>query len=486
MKILLINPPVFNDIGHVLAHTPPLSLMYLAGFIEKNGYLNIKVIDADALQLTWQDLRNLLVNEKPDIVGVTGPSFVLPALIKTVQLAREVLPNCIIVTGGFGSTQEPEKVLRAANQAVNFIVMGEGEVTFLELIQQLESGAKEFNNINGLAYLNQNNNLIITKSRDCIKNLDSLPWPAYHLLEPDFSKYTGMHAGYKEMPHPTGILFASRGCPHRCTFCSLSSKMYRCRSPKDIVDEMEFYRNKFKLKSIQVYDDEFIGLSLAQNRWIKEICDEIIKRNLHKSLTFLVQGRCSSYVELETLKRMREANFVWIWWGVESGSQKVLDSIKKDIQIENIIKDFALAKQADIKSLMFIMVGFPGETPADIKLTTNLIKKINPDQVRIHIVSPYPGSKLRKYFEEHNLLETTDCYKFDSRNNVIHHTEEMTAEEIKKYFRMLVFRFENGYWYFIKFWLGSLESVDGWKKLLKRIGMAGDYFWSWVKIKFNL
>jgi len=482
MKILLINPPVFNDIGEILSHTPPLSLMALAAFVEKNGYPDVRVIDADLAQLTWQNLRDLLIKEKPDIVGITGPSFVLPALFKTAEITREALPDCTIVTGGFGSTKEPEKVLESVNRAVDFIVMDEGEITFLELIKRIESKSKDFSNINGLAYLDKSSKLIITQPRDYIRDLDSLPWPAYHLLEPDFSKYRGMHAHYKEMPCPTGILFASRGCPHRCTFCSLGSKMYRVRSPKDVVNEMEFLKNKFGLKSIQVYDDEFLGMSSQQNRWVEELCDEIIKKGLNHKLTFLVQGRCSQFVELETLKKMRQAGFVWIWWGVESGSQKILDFIKKDIKVENVIRDFDLAKQAGIKSMMFIMVGFPGETKADIKLTAKLIRQVKPNQVRIHILSPYPGSELRKYLEEHNLLETTDYYKFDSRRNVIHHTKEMTAEEIKKNFRLLVFRFENGYWYFVKFMAKSLLSFDGWKKLFKRAGLTIGYFWDWFKM----
>ena len=115
---------------------------------------------------------------------------------------------------------------------------------------------------------------------------------------------------------------------------------------------------------------------------------------------------------------------------------------------------------------------------------SEIIKEIKPDGIRIHILSPYPGSRLREYFEEHNLLETIDYYKFDSRNNVIHHTEEMTAEEIKKNFRLLVFRFENGYWYFVKFWIKSLFSIDGWKKIPKRIKMIVDYIFGWVKISF--
>lgn len=485
MKILLINPPVFNDIGRVLADTPPLGLLYLAAFLEKNGYSDVKVIDADIARLNWQDLKDLLIKEKPDIVGITGPSFVVPALIKTAEIVRNNLTNCLIIAGGFGPTKETEKVLKGTNQVIDFVVMGEGEKTLLELVKKIESGSKDFKDINGLAYLDETNNLIITQAREVIKDLDSLPWPAYHLLYPGFSKYGGMHAKYKEMGRPNATMIASRGCPHRCTFCSLGTRMYRARNPKDIVAEMEFYKNKFQVKSIQLYDDEFIGLSPKQSEWIKEICDEIIKKGLHKSLAFLVQGRCSQFVDLETLKKMKEANFVWIWWGVESGSQKVLDSIKKDIKIENVIKDFALAKEANIKSLMFIMIGFPGEIPADIKLTAELIKKVKPDHIRIHIVTPYPGSELRKYLEEHNLLETTDCYKFNTRRDVIHHTKEMTAQEIKKYYQMLIFRFENGYWYFIKFLAKSLITIDGWKKLLKRIKMMINYFFNWLKVNFS-
>ncbi|MFA5029376.1 MAG: radical SAM protein [Patescibacteria group bacterium] len=484
MKIILINPPVCNDIGHKLADTPPLGLLYLASFLEKNGYREVKVVDADVALMSWPALRDFLIKEKPEIVGLSGASLVLPALIKTAQLAKEALPGVITIAGGFGPTKEPEKVLRDSSGSIDFIVRGEGEVTLLEMVKQIESREKRYNQIKGLAYLDQNN-LVITESREAVRDLDSLPWPAYHLLEQKFSDYGGMHARYKEMGRPNAVMIAARGCPHRCTFCSLGSRLYRQRNPRDVVDEMESYVKKFQAKSIQLYDDEFVGLSPKQNEWINQICDEIIRRDLDKKLSFLVQGRCSQFVDLKTLQKMRQANFRWIWWGVESGSQKVLDLIKKDLKIENVIRDFSLAKQAGIKSLMFIMVGFPGETPADIKMTAALVKKIKPDDIAIHIVTPYPGSEMRKYLEENNLLETTDYYKFNTRRDVIHHTQEMTAEEIKKYFHLLVFRFSNGHWYFIKFFFKSLTTIDGWKKLFKRIKMAFSYFSSWFKINVN-
>jgi radical SAM superfamily enzyme YgiQ (UPF0313 family) len=183
---------------------------------------------------------------------------------------------------------------------------------------------------------------------------------------------------------------------------------------------------------------------------------------------------------------MKAANFVWIWWGVESGSQKVLDIMKKDITVPNIIRTFALAKEAGIKSLMFILVGLPGETPADIKLTVDLVKKVKPDCTRIHMVIPYPGSELRKYLEEHNLLEeSAGDYRLDTRYNIIHHTQEMTAQEIRKSYRMLVFKFEMGYGRLLKFWVKSLTTLDGWKKLWRRIKTVGDYFWRQIKINFS-
>lgn len=492
MKILLINPPVFNDTGKPRSQTPSLGLLYLAAFLEKNGFPNTRIVDADLARLTWHDLKNLFIKENPDIVGLGGRSFTLPALIKTAQIARETLPHCLIVSGGFGPTAEPEKVLKAANQAVDFVVIGEGEITLLELVKRREQNGKDFNDIAGLAFLNPEGKLILTKPRAYIADLDSLPWPAFHLLYPDFSKYPGTPldpAKYKEMQLPRATMLASRGCPHRCAFCSLGSKPYRQRNPQDVVAEMEFYKNKFGAKSVQIYDDEFVGMSPQQNERVKEICDEMIRKKLN--LPWLVQGRCSPYIDLETLKKMKEAGCCWIWFGVESGSQKVLDFIKKDIKIENVYRTFDLAKQAGIKALMFIMVGFPGETPDDIELTVRLIEKVKPDNVALHVLSPWPGSELREYLLAHNLLDNkldnlADYYKYGTNMDVSHHTEEMTADEIKKYYRFLVFRFgEHNRWHFIKFGLKSLTTFDGWKKLLKRIKIAIEYFGGRLKFKLN-
>lgn len=493
MKTLLINPPVFNDIGRCKSESPPLALLYLAGYLEKNGYPGVKVLDADIEELTWPALANFLVEENPDIVGIGGTSYVLPALIKTAKIARAALPNCLIVAGGFGPSNQPEKVLKLANGAIDLVVIKEGEATLLELVKRRESRSQDFSDIAGLVFLNQKGEAIFSPPRGYIMDLDSIPWPAFHLLTSDFSKYPGApfaySSKYKGMERPVATLLAARGCPHRCTFCSMGSKLWRKRNPKDIVDEIEFYKNKFGVKSLQIYDDEFVGMTPKQNEWVREICHEMLKRDLR--LPWLVQGRCSPFIEFKTLKKMREAGCRWIWWGVESGSQRILDeSIQKDITIENVYRTFALARQANIKSLMFIMVGFPGETKEDIKLSADLIKKIKPEDIGIHIATPFPGSKLRKYLEVNNLLDNelenlADYYKLDTDKNIHHHTLEMTAQEIVKYHRLLTLRFKQSRWYSVKFMLKSLLTVDGWRKLPERTKGVVEFFLGWLKINFS-
>ena len=176
---------------------------------------------------------------------------------------------------------------------------------------------------------------------------------------------------------------------------------------------------------------------------------------------------------------------------MESGSQRVLDnSIQKDITIENVYRTFGLARQAGIKSLMFIMVGFPGETKEDIKMSADLIKRIKPEDIGIHIATPFPGSKLRKYLEDHNLLDNklenlSDYYKLDTDKHIHHHTLELTSQDIVKYHRLLTLRFKQSRWYSIKFVFKSLLTIDGWKKLPERLKGVAGFFLGWLKINFS-
>jgi radical SAM superfamily enzyme YgiQ (UPF0313 family) len=477
MKALLINPPLsYSKQGG--ANSPPLGLLYLAAILEKNNY-SAKVLDAAALRLSLEDLRKRFEIEKSDIIGVTATTLSMPSLIETCRLAREALPQAKIIIGGFGPTLESEKTL-SENNFIDFVIMGEAELTIVQLADYF-SGKISFGEVHGIVY-RESGQVKRTVPQELILDLDTIPWPAYHLLEPDFYHYSGVHGQHEGIARPNAVMFASRGCPHRCLFCCLQQRRPRFRNPVKVVDEIEFYHKQYGVNSVQIYDDEFIGMSAQQNQWILEICDEIIKRGLDK-LGYMVQGRCSRFVDLEILKKMRKAGFRWIWWGVESGSPKVLKIIQKDITVEDIKQTFSLAKKAGVKSLMFIMVGFPGETEEDVALTAKLIKEVKPDKIRIHITTPLPGSKLWDILLAKNQIETFDYLKFDARLNVVHHTDELSSRQIKQLYEMLLFRFENGYWYFIKIIFQSFFTREGRQKLPMRIKKAISYFLKWLKMK---
>jgi len=479
LKVFLINPPIHNFLGDCRGNTTPLGLMYLAAVLEKAGY-QPKILDAESAMLNWEELTEKIKQENPDIIGIGGTSLGLPALYKTVEICQRVAPQAKIITGGSGTTFEPNKILKNL-PAVEVVVMGEGEKTILELMNYFE-GKKNLKEIKGIAYRN-NNEIVINQPQEFIEDLNSLPLPAYHLLEPTFLAYTGTHHAEETygIKTPNAVIMASRGCPHRCIFCSNGQVKNRRRDPQKVVDEIEFCL-KLGAKSFQFYDDEFVGTNPTQNRWIEAICDEIIKRKLNH-IAYIVQGRCSPFVELKTLKKMKEAGFVWIWWGVESGSQKVLDRIKKDTTIKDIKNSFQLAKEAGIKSLMFIMVGLPGETEEDVLQTGKLIEEIKPDQVRFHITTPFPGSAIWEELKVKNQIEDYDFLHYNTRGKAVHHTDTMSAAKIEEAFRLLVWRYESKKINFVKMFFRSFLSFKEFKKLPTRIRKVLVFVPRWLKIK---
>ncbi len=462
------------------SHAVPLGLMYLAAVVEKSGH-QAKVLDVDNLKMSWTELEDRLKKENPDVLGIGGTTLSMPALHESARIAKKSIPNVKIIVGGFGPTIESEKVLKD-NSSIDLVCRGESEETIVDLFHVWQN-KKTLGEVDGIVY-RLGVEIVRTKDRSPILDLDKIPFPAYHLLEPSTDKYTGIYGDYEGMCRPTFVMFASRGCPHRCTFCSLGRKIVRWHNPKRVVDEIELYVKRYGAKSIQLYDDEFIGMSVWQNKWVADICDEIIKRGLN-NVSYLVQGRCSQFVELEVLQKMYKAGFRWIWWGVESGSQKVLDSIKKDIKVENIIRTFSLAKQAGIKNLMFVMVGFPEETEEDIKKTASLIAKVNPDKIRIHIVTPLPGSEMWQVLDEGKMIDDYDILHYTMRIQAVHHTKYFTGDEIVKNYEMLKFRFEDGYWYFIAVIFRSFFSLEGLKSFPRRMKKIFIYSYRWLKLFFQ-
>lgn len=465
MKIFFINPPAYNVTGHSGTNSPVLGILYLATILDKAGY-RARVLDADRLEMNWEELKNRLLWEKPDVIGLTSTTLGMEVMYKTAEICRVALPRAIIIAGGAGPTLEPEKTLKDC-LAIDILGLNECEPVIVNLVKCLEN-KEDLSLVKGIAYRTSEGLVRINELEKNINDLDSIPMLNYDLMEPSFEHYAGVHGEYEGIEMPNAVMMGSRGCPHRCIFCTNANKTPRFRSPKSIVDEIEFYKTRFKVKSIQLYDNEFIGMAPVQNKWIVEICDEIIKRGLN-DLGFICQGRCSRFVDEEVLKKMRAAGFRWIWWGVESGSQKILDRIQKDLKIEDVIRSFEITKKADIKSLMFIMTGFPDETKEDFKATCRLIERVKPDKLRVHITTPLPGSKLWDELLSNNQIDILDYSQFEPRINVIHHTNTASSEEIKARFQYLLFRYEFDRSYLVKYVLKSLFNYGRLKRVAVKL-----------------
>jgi len=438
MHVLLINPPAWTISGkRVELVRLPLGLLYLAAVLEESGH-TVRVIDTQALCYGQVEIKHLLTSQRPEVIGVTSTTYSYPALKKTVRIAREVLPDSKVVIGGVHVTADPNSCL-LENPQVDVAVLGEGEKTITELINAFERGAS-LTKIGGIGY-RENEEIKFTKPREPIEDLNGLPFPAWHLLEPELTRYRG-----PAWKGPTGIALPycetvsmwSRGCPHRCVFCSnpvFGHQRIRFRSPKNIVDEIELLHEKYKVRSLFVCDDELIGANDYQNRWISNICDEIIKRGLN-DVKYDVQGRCSRWIRRETLEKMKKTGFEVIRWGVESGSKKVLDAIKKDIAVDYVKKVFALCREVSLKTYAFIMVGNLYETREDVKLTIRLLEELRPDYVQVNVVTPYPGSELWNIAIERDWIETKEFSKYDG-TNLVFHTDLMSAKEMKQMATMI-------------------------------------------------
>jgi len=377
MKVLLINP--WQDTGYP---QPPLGLAMIAAVLEKNGY-HIKVLDAPALKLTENSILRGIVKEKPDIIGITAMTPTMNSAINMARQIKEMNNDVIIVLGGAHVTLFPEETLQRVPE-VDIVVRGEGEQTMFELVKTLENGDSINSQVLGVTY-REKKCIRSSPARPFNSDLDSLPFPAFHLLP--MTRYR-LHP-----PHgrrmPSIPIITSRGCPYRCIYCSKSvfGGKYRANSPTYVVDEIEHLMEKFNVREIAFYDDVF---TLDKKR-VFAICEELGRRRIE------IPWTCETRVNLvnkDLVEKMKKAGCYMIAYGVESGTQEILNNLKKDITLEQATRAFELTHKIGIQTIAYFMIGSPGETPKKIEETIKFAKKLDSDFVQFSITTPFPGTEL--------------------------------------------------------------------------------------------
>jgi anaerobic magnesium-protoporphyrin IX monomethyl ester cyclase len=401
VHVTLVNPPYPSRAPQSLFI--PLGIGYLAAVLEEKGY-TVNIIDCQVLKPTRKQLEAELVQSQPDMVGVTSATLTYKPALEIVKTAKEALPNCLTIMGGPHVTVLDEQTLNASPEA-DIVVRGEGEQTILELANLVsKSDLKNLHEVKGITF-RKNRQIVRTYDRAFIQNLDELPHPAYEHFP--LSKYKLFGKDY--LP-----IITSRGCPFQCTFCLASrmcGKRFRTRSPKKVVDELEWLRDAHGADVVAFYDDTFT----FDRKRAYEICEEMKNRG------FDLPWDCRTRVDrisTEVLSKMRDTNCQLIHFGVESGSQKMLDAMKKGTTVEQNQRAIKLAKKVGISVAISVVVGYPGETIDMLKQTFDFIRKTTPDYVYVCQAIPYPGTELYDNLRELGWDVSTEWNHYDEQSQV--------------------------------------------------------------------
>ncbi len=400
-RVTLVNPPYPKGAPQSLFL--PLGLGYLAAVLEEKHY-EVKVIDCPSLNLTQHELEAELTRHNSDIVGVTASTLTFWPAAEIIKTTKKILPNALTIIGGSHVTALPEHTLSALPET-DIVVRGEGERTMLELADYASKGnMKSLDSIAGITY-RQNGKMIKTGDREFIQNLDELPHPAYHHFP--LEKYS--MAGKNYLP-----IITSRGCPFQCTFC-LASKIcgtrFRTRSPSKVLDELEWLRDTHHAEIVAFYDDSFT----FDKKRAEAICDEM------KARKFDLPWDCRTRVDLinkDILVKLRGANCQLIHFGVESGSQKMLEAMKKHTTVEKNAWAIKLAREVGISVAISVVVGYPGETEVELKQTFDFIRKTKPDFVYVCQAIPYPGTEMLEILHNMGWEVSEDWDRFDEQSPV--------------------------------------------------------------------
>lgn len=393
MRIILINPPldsVLRD-GHVdpvtsylFYNSAPLGLLYIAAVLERAGE-TVACLDAAAEKLDIPGTVARIQAFKPDIIGIGSTTVVFDGTIELGQALKRALPQIPIVLGGYHVTLLPEEAM--ANTCFDVGVMHEGEHTMLELVEHYK-GERTLESVEGIVFRDDAGVVQHTHHRKAFRKLDELPFPARHLLPPDLYKPVPVD----EHAMPKFAMVSSRGCPHACAFCQKSRTGYRSRSPEAVVDEIEHLVRDFGVRDLAFVDSLFC----ANKRRVMKICDEIIRRGVKVSWT------CSSRVEVvdrEMLQRMKDAGCWRTRFGIESGSDQVLDFISKGITKEKIRNAITWAHEVGLRPKAFFMVGHMPDTHETILETIEFAKSIPLHDVTVQINTLLPKTPQMEVWE---------------------------------------------------------------------------------------
>ncbi|UCE54646.1 MAG: cobalamin-dependent protein [Desulfobacterales bacterium] len=442
MKCLLINP--FYPISET--PSPPLGLAYLAAALEAAG-IGVKILDLVVYPYSQKKLEALLNHFKPQLVGITAVTMTVENALNVITDIKRINPEILSVMGGPHVTFCARQTL-AENPELDFIALGEGENTIVELSREAE-GRRNWDTVKGIAF-RRDSEICFTPDREFIQDLDTLPTPARHLLPLGRYRALGMPVS----------LTTSRGCPFKCIFCvgrKMVGAKVRYRNPQHVVNEME-YLNTLNFHQINIADDLFT----ANKTHCVAVCDEILDRNLQMKWTSFARV---DTVSEEILSRMKAAGCTAVSFGIESANPEILKTIKKGITPRQVVDAVDICHRVGVTPFGSFILGLPGETQQTIKETVDFGNRLKKRGLSFgfHLLAPFPGTEVREQGEKYDISILTNDWSQYHANRAIVETPTVNRKMLDK----IVTDWENEY-------DGYLEDI---KNRMKKGQATADEVW---------
>lgn len=486
MNLIFINPPFKSEYGKFSreSRSPaitksgalyyPLWLIYAASLAQKNGH-TVYFIDAPAKPLnddeTIEEIRKNYKGRTLFVLDTSTPS--IKSDVKFAQKIKSIYPDSFVTLVGTHPTARPVETL-SYSEAIDAIALGEYDQIISDLALAIENGT-DISEVNGICFRDKNGKVVRTPAASHIKKLDEIPFASKFIKENlDEKDYFFAAATY-----PAIQIFTGRGCPFRCNFCVYPQTMhghaFRSRSPKNIVDEFQYIAENFPdVHEVVIEDDTFT----ANKKRVVDVCNLLIERGLNRRLKWLCNARVD--LDYETMKVMKKAGCRLIIPGIESGSQEILDNIKKGTKVEQFYSYVSNAKKAGLLIHACYMVGNKGETKETMQKTLNLALKLNTDTAQFFPLIPYPGTEAYEWAKSNNYIVNNyeDYVLENGSHNTVLSMPHLSSEEMvafcnaarKKYYLR-----PRYIWH--RIWVG-LRNPSDLKRSIKAFGKLRKYLFA--------
>lgn len=421
--ILLINSPVRNAFkdGHA-GLSPPLGIAYIAAVLLEKGY-HVAALDLNLNGMNPARVRRIMQEEDPKIIGISAYTATYENGLKIARISKDLNPNTTVIMGGPHATIMSEQVAQEKN--VDIVVRGEGEQTTLELTDHLLNGCGNLDEVKGISF-KRNGQIHSTPERPFLENPDILPFPARDI----FPLYL--------YDYPGNMLMSRGGCPFTCSFCAVNNIWHgarRYRSPQQVVEEILFIFREYQVNEINFADDTFT----LNRRRVLELCQEIRKAQI----PILWRWTCATrpdLVDKELLIEMNRAGCTGIQLGVEAGSQKILDSIGKQITLEQVRDAVRMCKEVGINAFCSFMFPHPEDTVETVREQISFMKELAEmgAMTTMSFTIPYPGTLLFDSAKELGIQVLANSWEdYDSKNLTIA-TKHLQKEQLDQLFLEIV------------------------------------------------